>query len=74
MRHWLKNLRRQAMALFGLTGEDSLLAAFDRLVAGGVVAVGRAIQTAKRLPCDPPSSSAGDEGVLFDLRLTNDAG
>jgi hypothetical protein len=41
MRHWLRNLRRHALARLGWTGEHGLLAAFDRLLEAGVVAVGR---------------------------------
>lgn len=54
MRHWLTNLRRQALAWFGWTQEPGLLAAFDRLAGMGVVPIGRAIQRgnggSRRLP------------------------
>lgn len=52
-RHWLRNLRRQALAWVGWTADQGLLAAFDQLLAAGVVAVGRAMQTGK-----PPAPSS----------------
>jgi hypothetical protein len=54
MRHWLRNLRRQALAWLGFEGEHGLVAAFDRLVEAGVVPVGRAIQTENRTSRYPP--------------------
>lgn len=41
MRHWLRNLRRHALARLGWSAPHELLDAFDRLLAAGVVAVGR---------------------------------
>ena len=40
MRHWLRNLRRQALARLGWTQGHGLLDAFDRLLDEGVVPVG----------------------------------
>lgn len=54
MRHWLKNLRRHALAWLGWAGDKRLLAAFVRLVKESVVPVGRAIQTDKRAGVSPP--------------------
>jgi hypothetical protein len=51
MRHWLANLRRQALAWLGWTGEHELLDAFDRLLEAGVVPVGRRIQSGNRDGC-----------------------
>jgi hypothetical protein len=41
MRHWLCNLRRYALAWLGWREGQSLLDAFDRLLAAGRVPVGR---------------------------------
>ena len=54
MRHWLSHLRRHALAWLGWTEEHGLLDAFDRLLAAGVVPVGRAIQTGNRIGDLPP--------------------
>ena len=44
LRHWLHNLRRHALARWGWTEPHELVDAFDRLLAAGVVAVGRTIE------------------------------
>ncbi|MEW6490456.1 MAG: hypothetical protein AB1578_21410 [Thermodesulfobacteriota bacterium] len=54
MRHWLGNLRRQALARLGWTPEHALVAAFDRLLAAGVVAVSRAMGSDNRRGPLPP--------------------
>jgi len=54
MRHWLRNLRRHALAWLGWTEPGGLLDAFDRLFAAGVVAVGRTIEIGNRSVALPP--------------------
>ena len=53
-RHWLRNLRRQALAWLGWSDEDALVGAFDRLLEATVVAVGRTIQSENRFGGCPP--------------------
>jgi len=53
-RHWLGNLRRQALAGLGWQEEQGLAAAFDRLLKAGVVPVGRTIHTENHIGSDPP--------------------
>jgi hypothetical protein len=55
MRHWLRNVRRHALAWLGWTPPYELLDAFDRLLAAGVVAVGRVPSkpATGALPCHP---------------------
>jgi hypothetical protein len=43
MRHWLANLKRQAIAHLTDTWKDGLLASFDRLLAIGCVPVSRSM-------------------------------
>lgn len=50
LRHWLRNLRRHALAWLGWTQADALLGAFDRLLAAGVVPMGCG-------PFTPPSQA-----------------
>jgi len=52
MRHWLRNVRRHALAWLGWTQMHGLLDAFDRLLAAGVVPVG--IIPAKPATRTPP--------------------
>jgi len=42
-RHWLRALKRNALAVCGLAGLDDLMAAFDRLTDLGRVPVSRAV-------------------------------
>jgi hypothetical protein len=41
--HWLRALKRNAMAVLGLPGLDDLMTAFDRLVSMGRVPVRRTV-------------------------------
>jgi len=54
LRHWLRHLRRQALAWLGWTEAAQLLAAFDRLLEAGVIPVGRAIQRGDEIGSSPP--------------------
>ena len=46
-RNWLRALKRQALAVFGVPALDDLIAAFDRLVNLGRVPVSRATKNKK---------------------------